>query len=135
MELVTLILEKARGTLDLRGPRNTFPIADVGLFDGSQRPIEPVREHGALGAERTPDIILMRKAAMPLEGSGQRVHWTDVLSWFELKFDGSLRVELNRARAAHGLPPRVADDEETLVEATVVRIFLSYDAHDSDEML
>ena len=113
IDLFNRVKEKAHRTLNLHGPGNTFPIADIGLFRCAGRPVQPIREHGALGAERKPDIILMRQAAMPPENSETQVRWPDVLSWFALKYDIFLLAELNRARVARGLPALTVDQGNT----------------------
>ena len=120
IKVVTRILQMAQGKFDLHGSRNTFPIKDIGLFNGSDRPIQTIPEHGILGAERKPDILLMRQSAMPAEESDVRVRWVDVLSWFELKYNGSLRVEYNRARTARGLPPLAKKSAKSSGELTTI---------------
>ena len=101
IQLLTRIIEMGRGTFHLDSGTD-FPIDDVHLFNHSNRYVHPTSEHGNTAAQRKPDIIMMRKAALPEE---DRAQWTDILTWFELKYIKKLNELLASVRAARSVSP------------------------------
>lgn len=100
IELVTSILEKARTTLGLAGSWNSYPVSDVHLVNNATRPTKTIPEHGKRGAERGPDIVLVRKGSI---SEGENIRWTDVLTWFEVKVENLLVNNLSKALVKRGL--------------------------------
>ena len=82
-----------------------YPINDLTFVDNHSKPIQPIPEHESVGAQRRPDIILMRGAAKP-RGS-RRAQWTDLLSWVEVKAVGDLQGKLGDTRITRGLPRKL----------------------------
>ena len=103
IDLLSRVVLKGRELLDLAGPEgNTYPVDNIAFFNNSNRPIETIREHNGIAAECRPDVIMLRKNAIPAEK--MKANWTDVLTWWELEVCEVLAELLSDAMVTRGLP-------------------------------
>ena len=86
--------------LPLADERKSFPVDDVYFMGGSERPIGTAIEQGSIAIKRKPGIILLRERSVP--PADKRFSWTDILTWFELKFVNVLADKLKEERASRG---------------------------------
>ncbi len=96
--LAKRILELARAT-KLPELDGTFPIHDIELVSTYKKPVRTIPEHEGLGAQRTPDLLLLRAVhAKKLLPEGKKtapgIRWADILAFFEVKYSATDRAGL-----------------------------------------
>ena len=102
--LLNRIIDLGRGNVNHDGEK-TFPIDDLHLMNHSNKYVHANPEQGNAAACRKPDIVLIRKSAIPEDG---RVLWTDILTWFELKVARSISQTLIAERSLRGKPKKTS---------------------------
>ena len=76
------VLSLAPFVLDLGGHENTYTVGEISAVSNMGFAMQTIPEHGLRGAVRDPDLLLMRKEAIPTGKALAR--WSDVLTWFEV---------------------------------------------------
>ena len=99
IKLLTRIIEMGRKVVHPL-PDTGYPINNMKLHDHSGRYIHRTTEHGTKAAQRKPDIILLRESTQLKDG---RAQWTDILTWFELKYIEELTGSLTSVQAARNI--------------------------------
>ena len=101
------LVHLARGNLPGIPNKNSFPIDDICFAIHSDRPVEPIPEHGILAAERKPDIVMARRSdccEAPTKKGKMKLRWTQIISFMEFKATRNLRAILDNKRVEEGLP-------------------------------
>ncbi|KAJ3531015.1 hypothetical protein NM688_g7634 [Phlebia brevispora] len=96
VHLSNRIAELARGKLT---GVSKYPVNDFCIANNSDRVVQTIPEHGALGAKRRPDLLgLSQSTAVKLYSPRGSVHWFDILFWGELKQINVLVEPLSKER-------------------------------------
>ncbi|KAJ3552552.1 hypothetical protein NM688_g4093 [Phlebia brevispora] len=98
VHLSNRVVELARGKL---AGVSKYPVNDFCIANNSDRVVQTIPEHGALGAKRRPDLLgLSQSTAVKLYSPRGSVHWFDILFWGELKQINVLVEPLSKERKA-----------------------------------
>ena len=104
-KIANRILELAPGNIPGITKKSPYPIPDPHFIDNSTKPIKRIPEHGSVGAQRKPDVLCLRQSkADEISGDATaRVEWTDILHWWEIKYNRLLIDNLREERLSRGM--------------------------------
>ncbi|PSS06641.1 hypothetical protein PHLCEN_2v3597 [Hermanssonia centrifuga] len=117
VQIINRILELAKDQL---AGLDAYPIEDIKITRNDPKYIERIPEQGVLGALRKPDLLIVGKAAVErtvLSSTNARFHWSDILTFVELKAELGLLPGLNAWRVQQGLPEINTDTLKPRTEA------------------
>ena len=103
VKIANRILELAPGKIPGIRKRSPYPIPDIHFIDHSAKAVTRIPEHGTVGAQRKPDVLCLRKPHADEQGPAARVQWTDILHWWEIKYNRLLIDNLREERLSRGM--------------------------------
>ena len=119
VDIANRILALAPGSIPGIPEESPYPIADPHFRDNSATPVQPIPEHGTIGAVRKPDVLCLRRSTVDqLQSKADaRVQWTDILHWWEMKYNHLLIEDLSEARIDRGMSALESDGQPVKVSA------------------